>query len=402
MSNEDLTKLRIDKSIAGVSSPRRRKAFYPVVFIIVVGLITAFYFKGKAIEVEAVNISQIYPSQTFTLLNASGYVVAQRKAAVASKTTGRIISISVEEGNHVKKGDIIARLENEDVRALREQASANLDAAYANLQQADAEKHDAYVNFNRYNELLRSELVSRNEYDSAEARYKKAVAAVAEAEASVKANKAALNSAEVSIEYTLIRAPFDAVVLTKNADIGDIITPLGAAANAKAAVVTIADMSSLQVEADVSESNLKYVKLGQPCEIQLDAFQELRFRGEVHMIVPTADRSKASVMIKVKFLDNDSRILPEMSARVAFLERTVTVEDQKLRTAINPAAIIIKGSKKTVFLIKEDRVVEATISTGEQLGDVVEVLSGIKSGDRVVLKPLDKLKDGDRVKIKEK
>ena len=402
MSNEDLTKLRIDKSIAGVSSTRRRKAFYPVVFIIVIGLIAAFYFKGKAIEVEAVNVSQIYPSQTFTLLNASGYVVAQRKAAVASKTTGRIISISVEEGNHVKKGDIIARLENEDVSALREQASANLDAAYANLQQANAEMHDADVNFSRYKELLRSELVSGNVYDSAEARYKKAVAAVAEAEASVKANKAALNSAEVSIEYTLIRAPFDAVVLTKNADIGDIITPLGAAANAKAAVVTIADMSSLQVEADVSESNLKYVKLGQPCEIQLDAFQELRFRGEVHMIVPTADRSKASVMIKVKFLDKDSRILPEMSARVAFLERTVTVEDQKPRTAINPAAIIIKGSKKTVFLIKEDRVVESSISTGEQLGDVVEVLSGIKSGDRVVLKPLDKLKDGVRVKVAEK
>jgi RND family efflux transporter MFP subunit len=402
MSNEDLSKLRIDKSTAGVSSTRRRKAFYPVVFIIIIGLIAAFYFKGKAVEVEAVNVSQIYPSQTFTLLNASGYVVAQRKAAVASKTTGRIISISVEEGNHVKKGDIIARLENEDVSALREQASANLDAAYANLQQANAEKHDADVNFGRYKELLRSELVSGNVYDSAEARYKKAVAAVAEAEASVKANKAALNSAEVSIEYTLIRAPFDAVVLTKNADIGDIITPLGAAANAKAAVVTIADMSSLQVEADVSESNLKYVKLGQPCEIQLDAFQELRFRGEVHMIVPTADRSKASVMIKVKFLDKDSRILPEMSARVAFLERTVTVEEQKPRTAINPAAIIIKGSKKTVFLIKKDRAVETTISTGEQLGDMIEVLSGIKSGDRVVLTPLDKLKDGDRVKVAEK
>jgi RND family efflux transporter MFP subunit len=402
MSNEDLTKLRIDKSITGVSSSRRRKAFCPVVFIIVVGLIAAFYFKGKAIEVEAVNISQIYPSQTFTLLNASGYVVAQRKAAVASKTTGRIISISVEEGNHVKKGDIIARLENEDVSALREQASANLDAAYANLQHANAEMHDADVNFNRYKELLRSELVSRNEYDSAEARYKKAVAAVAEAEASVKANKAALNSAEVSVEYTLIRAPFDAVVLTKNADIGDIITPLGAAANAKAAVVTIADMSSLLVEADVSESNLKYVKLGQPCEIQLDAFQELRFRGEVHMIVPTADRSKASVMIKVKFLDNNSRILPEMSARVALLQRPVTTEEQKPRTAVNPAAIIIKGSNKTVFLIKEDRVVEAPISTGEQLGDMIEVLSGIKSGDRVVLKPLDKLKDGDRVKVAEK
>jgi RND family efflux transporter MFP subunit len=161
-------------------------------------------------------------------------------------------------------------------------------------------------------------------------------------------------------------------------------------------------MSSLQVEADVSESNLKYVKLGQPCEIQLDALPETRFRGQVHMIVPTADRSKASVMIKVKFLDNDSRILPEMSARVALLERPVTDEEEKPRTAVNPAAIIIKGSKKAAFLIKEDHVVEKAVSTGEQLGDMIEVASGLKAGDRVVLNPPDRLKDGDRVKVADK
>jgi RND family efflux transporter MFP subunit len=402
MANEDLTKLKIDKSVSVTAPMRRRKALYPVIAIIVIALIGAFYYKGTAVEVEIANVSQIYPSQTFTLLNASGYVVAQRKAAVASKTTGRIVSISVEEGNHVKKGDLIARLENEDVTALLEQAKANLDAARAGLEQANAELHDADVNFRRYQELLKSELISINDYDSAEARYKKAVAAVAEAEAGVHAGKAALNGAEVSLEYTFIRAPFDAVVLTKNADIGDIITPLGAAANAKAAVVTIADMGSLQVEADVSESNLQYVKLGYPCEIQLDAFPDSRFRGSVHMIVPTADRSKASVMIKVKFLDNDSRILPEMSAKVAFLQRPVTPEEQKPRTVINPAAIIQKENRKTVFLIKDDRAVKVSIDTGEHLGDFIEVLTGIKAGDRVVLKPLDKLKDGDRVKIIEK
>ncbi len=130
----------------------------------------------------------------------------------------------------------------------------------------------------------------------------------------------------MAVEYTLIRAPFDAVVLTKNADVGDIVTPFGAAANAKAAVVTIADMGSLQVEVDVSESNIEKVKKGQPCEIQLDALPEARFRGAVHMIVPTADRSKATVLVKVRFLDKDPRILPEMSAKVAFLERPVAAE----------------------------------------------------------------------------
>jgi RND family efflux transporter MFP subunit len=402
MANEDLSKLKIDKSASAAAPVRRRKAFYPVAAIVLITLIAAFYFKGTAVEVEVANVSQIYPSQTFTLLNASGYVVAQRKAAVASKVTGRLVSINVEEGNHVKKGDIIARLENEDVTAMYEQARANLDAAHAGLEQAKAELHDADVTFNRYKELMRNELVSKNDYDSAEARYKKAVAAVAEGQASINADKAALNGTEVSLEYTLIRAPFDAVVLTKNADIGDIVTPLGAAENAKAAVVTIADMGSLQVEADVSESNLQFVKLGQPCEIQLDAFPDSRFRGQVHMIVPTADRSKASVMIKVKFLDYDGRILPEMSAKVAFLQRPVKPEEQKARTVISPAAVINKGDNKFVFVVKGERVVETQIKTGEQLGDVIEVLSGVKAGDRIALKPLDKLKDSARVKIAEK
>ena len=138
-----------------------------------------------------------------------------------------------------------------------------------------------------------------------------------------------MEAAKVAVEYTQIRAPFDAVVLTKNADVGDIVTPIGAAANAKAAVVTIADMDSLRVEADVSESNLEKVKVGQPCEIQLDALPETRFPGQVHMIVPTADRSKATVMVKVRFLDPDPRILPEMSAKVAFLSRSVNPEEQR-------------------------------------------------------------------------
>ena len=149
----------------------------------------------------------------------------------------------------------------------------------------------------------------------------------------MKASNAALEGANVAIEYTLIRAPFDAIVLTKNADIGDIVTPIGAAANAKAAVVTIADMNSLEVEADVSESNLSQIRVGQPCEIQLDALPQARFRGAVHMIVPTADRSKATVMVKVRFVDKDPRILPEMSAKVAFLSRPVK---QKTRNPERP------------------------------------------------------------------
>ncbi len=225
---------------------------------------------------------------------------------------------------------------------------------------------------------------------------------MAAAEAALRASTAALRSADVSLEYTLIRAPFDAVVLTKNADIGDIVTPLGAAANAKAAVVTIADLRSLQVETDVSETNLSLVKVGQPCEIQLDALPDSRFRGILHAIVPTADRAKATVTVKVRFLDKDPRVLPEMRAKVAFLSRPLKPEEEKPITAVVRSAIVDKGGPKSVFRVQGNRAVETAVTTGEQFGEMVEVLGGIKAGDRVVAKPPKRLKNGYRVKVAEK
>jgi RND family efflux transporter MFP subunit len=325
--------------------------------------------------------------------------VPQRKAAVASKITGRIISLSVEEGSVVKKDAIIARLENDDVSATRDQAQANLNVARANLEQSNAELKDAQSTFQREQNLLVQEFTTKASYDAAEARYSKAKAAVAGAEASIKASKAALNGASVAIEYTFIRAPFDAVVLTKNADIGDIVTPIGAATNAKASVVTIADMDSLQVEADVSESNLEKVKIGQPCEIQLDALPEVRFRGVVHMIVPTADRSKATVMVKVRFIDKDGRILPEMSAKVAFLSREMQKEEEKFKVVLSRKAITERNGKKIVFLLKGNRVVETPITTGVLFNDMIELKDGLKVGDRIVINPPDLLKNGSRVKL---
>lgn len=405
MADEDLSKLKIEKS--GVAlQPKRRKSWLRWVLgsliIIVLGLL---YFTGvlaPAVQVEIASVTQAYPSQSFTLLNASGYVVAQRKAAVASKITSRLVYLAVEEGNRVKKGDVIARLEGDDFIAARNQAAANLNVARSNLDQAKAELNDAALFYERNKDLVAKGYVAKADYDSAEARYKKAVAAVGGAEAAIKASAAALQNADVALEYTRIRAPFDAVVLTKNADVGDIITPLGAAANAKASVYTIADMGSLQVEVDVSESNIEQVKPGQPCEIQLDALPQSRFRGKVHMIVPTADRTKATVLVKVGFVDKDERVLPEMGAKVAFLQREVKPEEQKPRTAINPAAVVTRKGKKEVFLIQKDRVVETPVTLGAQIGEMVEVSAGLKTGDRVALKPLEKLKNGDRIKVVEK
>ena len=402
MANEDLSKLKIDKSQTVPASAKGRKKLYLIIAAVIILIILILSVLGvfaPAVKVDVATVTQSFPSQAFTTLNASGYVVPQRKAAVASKITGRIIALYVEEGSVVKKDAIIARLENDDVSATRDQAQANLNVARANLEQANAELKDAQSTFQREQNLLVQEFTTKASHDAAEARYGKAKAAVAGTEASIKASKAALNGASVAMEYTFIRAPFDAVVLTKNADIGDIVTPIGAATNAKASVVTIADMDSLQVEADVSESNLEKVKIGQPCEIQLDALSEVRFRGAVHMIVPTADRSKATVMVKVRFIDKDRRILPEMSAKVAFLSREMQKEEEKFKVVLSRKAIIERNGKKIVFLLKDSRAVEAPVTTGVLLNDMIELKDGLKVGDRIVINPPDSLKNGSRVKL---
>lgn len=401
MPDDDISKLSIDKSAGARPVRRRRKAVLAGALILIAAVLVFLFLQGylsPPVSVEMATVAQVYPSQSLSVLNASGYVVAQRKAAVSSKITGRITAISVEEGSRVKKGDVISRLEQDDVAASREQARSQVAVARAGLGRAKAELRDAEAQFMRQKELLGSGYISRTEFDSAEARFLKAEASVAEAAAAVEAVAAALRAADVAVEYTMIRAPFDAVVLTKNADIGDIVTPLGAAANAKAAVVTIADMNSLLVEVDVSESNLGLVKEAQPCEVYPDAYPDLRLRGEVHMIVPTADRTKASVLVKVKFTDRDSRILPEMSAKVAFLTRSLSPEDLKPMTAVSISSLTGRNGRKSVFVVKDGRAIETPVATGETLGDMVAITSGLQPGDRIIARPSDRIRDGMSVK----
>lgn len=405
MVEQDISKLHIDKKSMALRRGRKKRLLLLVLIVMVAAGGGILYRRGlltPALTVQGVGLQSTYPSQTFTVLNASGYVVAQRKAAVASKITGRLISLSVEEGSRVKKGEVIARLENEDSQAALNRAQANVNLARSNLEQAKAELEDAQLSHQRNEQLVAKGFIAQATVDASEARYKRAKATVAAQEAAIRASEAALEEAKVLVEYSNIRAPFDAVVLTKNADIGDIVTPLGAAANAKAAVVTIADRSSLQVEVDVSESNISQVKVGQPCEIRLDAFADLRFRGAVHMIVPTADRSKASVLVKVAFKEMNPRILPEMSAKVAFLSREILPEEEKPLKAIPGSAVISRGGHSVVFLLEGDRVMERPVRTGRRLDTMVEILEGLGAGDKVVLNPGSDLKSGTRVKIPEK
>jgi len=401
MPPEDLSKLTIDKTKTAFRPRRRRWVSYLVLGLLASGAAGILYsadFLTPPLAVQTANVTRVYPSQSLSVLTASGYVVPQRKSALASKVTGRLVWLGVEEGSRVKKGEVVARLESQDVEAAKAQAAANLEAARFNLENARAELTDAALHLNRSRELVERNFIARGDYDAAVARHKKAVAAVNAAEAVIRANEAALEAAKVQLEYTLIRAPFDAVVLTKNADIGDMVTPLSASAESKSAVVTIADMDSLQVQADVSESNLPRVKIGQPCEILLDALPDRRLRGEVHTVVPTGDRSKAAVMVKVRFVDRDSRILPEMSAKVSFLSRPITKMDQRPRTAVGRRALVSREGQTFVFRVQGDRALLTAVIVGNPMGDLVELIDGVKAGDQVVLDPPAGLKNGARIK----
>lgn len=401
MANEDLSKLKIDRNGATGLTKRKRKSGLMVTLVVAIVsvLFLIVYFRSiTAIEIESATVTTAYPSQSFTLLNATGYVVAQRKAAVASKATGRVEWLGVTEGSKVKKGEVIAQLENKDVSATMEQAAASVKVAEANLQQGKAELTNAKRSFKRTEDLLVKNFISQSVYDVAVARLRKSQAAVIGYQAAIGAARAGHHVAQISVEQTLIRAPFDGVVLTKSANIGDVVTPFSSALNSKGAVVTMADMDTLEVEADVSESNLHKVKLEQPCEIQLDALPAVRLRGTVQRIVPTVDRSKATVLVKVKFIDRDPNVLPEMSAKIAFLEKEMPADQRTSRTVIQPDAIVQRNNRNVVFLIKEEKAVEIPIEIGLEIGDMIEVLKGPKPGDKIVLRPGEDLDNGDMVK----
>ena len=390
--NADLSALRIDRS----SEPPPRR-FSPLKAAVWIGVLLLVFFVGSYFwgglvaptpEVTLVTAAFTSPAQTDAVLTASGYVVAQRKAAVASKGTGRLVYLGAVEGDRVMHNQIIARLEDNDIRA-------QLDQARANLKLNEAELNDARQSLSRMRSLFDKGLASQAELDASLSRHDRVLAGIDVAKAGVVA-------AEVALENTLIRAPFDGTVLTKNADVGEIVAPFAASASSRAAVVTIADMSSLEVEADVSESNIERITAQQPCEITLDAYPDKRYQAFVSKIVPTADRAKATVMVKVGFNSYDSRVLPEMSAKVLFLTRAAEPSEISVKPVLTVpvSAIVQRNGQTVVYRVSEKSALEVPVQTGRTFGSYREITSGVNSGDRVIDRPSDEIRDGVTVKVK--
>src|SRR5213596_507641 len=390
--NADLSALRIDRAADPVvASPGARRWLaigLPVAGVIVLAavLLATSGALGSAVPVRLTPAIMVSPMRSGAVLIASGYVVAQRKAAVASKGTGRLVYLGVVEGDRVRVGQVIARIEDADVRA-------QLAQAQANLQVSRAELHDAQRSLVREKTLMDSNFSSQATYDAADARLERVKAGIAVAQA-------ALQSAEVALENTVIRAPFDGTVLTKNADVGEVVAPLAASAFSKSAVVTIADLRSLQVEADVAESNLEAVSPGQPCEIVLDAYPDVRYPCFVAKIVPTADRAKATVQVKVAFRSYDSRVLPEMSAKVHFLPRPSRVAVDTLPLLVVPrTAVAERGGRSVVYVVERGRAAEVPVVVGREVGSSVAIREGLRPGTQVIDSVGDRLRGGVKVKV---
>jgi HlyD family secretion protein len=406
-----LASLALDRS----TPIRRRRRRWPwVLAVLLLAAGAAALLAPRQVDVQASAVMTAWPSARFAQLTASGYVVAQRRASVASKATGRVVELKVREGSVLKAGDLIARLDAADVQAAIAaadaavaQARAAQAQAQAQVRQAQVELGNAEAELQRSLGLVQQGFVSQQAVDSARRRVDAARAAQASAQAGVAAAQAGeaqaqaqLQAQQVNRANTEVRAPFDGVVLVKNANVGDMITPFSSAAGTSGAVVTMADMGTLEVEADVAEANVGKVRLDQPVEITLDALPDVRFRGSVARIVPTVDRAKATVMTKVRFEALDPRILPEMSAKVVFLSQAPGPDDAKPVIAVNPRTVVEREGRKQVFRLTGTTVEAVPVTPGRTLGDALELTgSALKPGDRLVMAPPDKLAAGVAVSV---
>jgi HlyD family secretion protein len=398
-----------------LSPIRRRRRSWPwVLLLLLLGAAGLAVLMPRQAEVQASTVMTAYPSARFAELTASGYVVAQRRASVASKATGRVVELRVREGSVLKAGELIARLDAADVQAAIAAAQAGLAQARAAQLQAQAqvrasqvEVGNAEAELQRSLGLVQQGFVSpqavdalRRRVDAARASLALAQAGIAAAQAGERQAGAQLQAQLVNRQNTEVRAPFDGVVLVKNANVGDMITPFSSAAGTSGAVVTMADMGTLEVEADVSEANVGKVRPDQPVEITLDALPDARFRGSVARVVPTVDRAKATVMTKVRFTQLDARILPEMSAKVVFLSQAPGADDLKPVSAVNPRTVTERDGRKLVFRIQGNTVEAVPVTPGRTLGDLLEVTgNALKTGDRLVLDPGETLKAGAAVRV---
>ena len=408
MDKSDLLKqLRIDREPDPESSPPRTRLWIGVAAGLLLAGAAIFWFLGRGNAIEVV----VAPARAMpavgsgaSVLDATGYVTARRQATVSAKITGKVRTLLIEEGQRVAEGEVLATLDDAEARADVALRKAQVEAARAGLAEIQSALANAGREFERQRELAAQKLTSISALDAARTQAEAMQARLESQKSEVKVTEEALQASRVQLDNTIVRAPFAGVVTVKAAQPGEMISPISAGGGSiRTGIGTIVDMDSLEIQVDVSESYINRVQAGQPVEAVLNAYPDWRIPAEVIAIVPTADRSKATVKVRIALKAKDPRIVPEMGVRVAFLEERAaagSAPPPPRGVLVPPAAIRQDAGGDVIYVMSDGRAVRRAVTLGGALGDERQVQDGVSAGEPVIVDAPASLQDGDAVKVK--
>ena len=407
LDTESLGSLRIERSTATSGGANRTGLYIGIaVVLLVVAAGTWFFMRPKPTEVSTVvaEADSSGPSLGTSVLNASGYVVARRMATVSSKVTGKVLEIYVEEGMEVKKDQVLARLDPENSATMLTMAERELEAAKRNLTEIEVRLADARRNLERNETLVKQQLVSQTALDTSRAEANALAARLAASEAQVKVSESSLAMRRIDYNDLNVRAPFNGVVISKDAQPGEMISPMSAGGGfTRTGIATIVDMESREVEVDVNEAYINRVKSGQRVEATLDAYPDAPLAAHVINIVPTADRTKATVRVRIGFEKLEPQILPDMGIKVRFLDDQPmpTAASQGPRIRVPAVAVQEIDGESYVWVVSEERVERRAVTVGPESEGTIEIRAGVTSGDELVSPVVQGLVDGGKIKLKD-
>jgi len=401
---QDLAALRIDQSARAGGS---RRGLWIVLLLIIIAAGAGGWVWARRADAAPVSAVPVVASRgggaaAGAVLNASGYITARRRATVSAKVTGKVLEVFVEEGKPVHKGQVLAKLDDAQVRAALAVNEAQLETARRGAAEDEARLREAELTLGRREQLVKEQVISKAELDSARAEAESLRARIAVANQQIKVSESLVSQRRTDLADMDVRAPFDGVAISKDAQPGEMISPVSAGGGfTRSGIATIVDMSSLEIEVDVSESYINRVHPAMPVEAVLDAYPDWRIPAHVIATIPSADRQKATVRVRIGFEKLDPRILPDMGVKVSFLsERPATdAAASRPRLLVPTKAVRSSDGKSIVFVLREDRVERRAVTVGTASGDQTEILAGVSAGERVVVDGPQTLKDGDKVKV---
>lgn len=396
-----LDSLRIDRTQEPPQEPSRGIYRWFLTAILTLTLVAAAYALLRDNAVEVRTATAVANSSTgATVLNASGYVTARRQATVSAKVTGKVAEVLIEEGMRVEAGQLLARLDDSSIQPLHMLAQRQLEAARKNLEEVEVRLAEAQRHLRRMQQLRQDKLASELQLDQAQSEAAAMEARLGALKSEVKVAAGTVRVREQDLDDLQVRAPFDGVVISKDAQPGEIVSPISAGGGfTRTGIATIVDMDSREIEVDVNEAFINRVRDGQRTEATLDAYPDWTIPSHVINIVPTADRQKATVRVRIGFDALDPRILPDMGVKVSFLEeRKGSAAEHRSGVSVPVSAVIEDGGVRYLWRVHGNKVERVAVSSGTERNGQVEVLSGIQAGDIVVARPVPELRDGAKVK----